>query len=70
MVHARERPWETEGDEMPTLPLLLLTLLSTQVQALPRVRSEDPSVAAVIASATDRLATFKQADADDSNSVA
>ena len=45
---------------MPTLPLLLLTLLSTQLQALPRVRSEDPSVAAVIASATDRLATFKQ----------
>ena len=45
---------------MPTLPLLVLTLLSTQVQALPRVRSEDPSIAVVIASATDRSATFKQ----------
>ena len=45
---------------MPTLPLLLLTLLSTQLQAIPLVRSEDPSIAVVIASATDRSATFKQ----------
>jgi hypothetical protein len=45
---------------MPALPLLLLTLLSTQVQAPPRVRSEDPSIAAVIAAAAERSPVFKQ----------
>jgi hypothetical protein len=47
---------------MPTLPLLLLTLelLSTQVHEMPRVRSENPFIAAAIASATERSVTFEQ----------
>ena len=45
---------------MPTLLLLLLALVSIQLQALPRVRSEDPSIAAVIASAAGRSVTFER----------
>lgn len=47
---------------MPTLLLLLLTLelLSTQVQDMPRVRSESPFIATAIASAVERSVTFEQ----------
>lgn len=43
---------------MPPLPLLLLMLVSAQTEGPPRVRSEDPSIAAVIAVAAKRSVTF------------
>jgi hypothetical protein len=47
-------------DDMPTLPLLRLTLELLSYQDMPRVRSENPFIAAAIASAVERSLTFEQ----------
>jgi hypothetical protein len=47
-------------DDMPTLTLLLLTLELLSYQDMPRVRSENPFIAAAITSAVERSLTFEQ----------